>query len=328
VEAWDTWFRWREERDLRDLTVDDSWWRIANALASAEVVDTPRWAQRFFDAFADWRLLPGEPLLRSLGVPTRQHRLRPAHQACLNVAAFVNMPNTPAAHVGALRFEETAALAVRMLDNATGHLRGALPRSLHISLIGMGDALAQLGIPYGSPRAASVTSEVTAALATGCLEGAVRLAAERGPIPCDPGRLAQRWAERGYPAALIAEGMRWGVRYLRLTAIESRPRLALLANNVADALDPCRANRDVTVSHPPAAADTGPIAQLKLRAAARHWIDAAIDYPLLTTSPPSAQLINSCCEFAQRHRLPAPRWRDVSPERPDSEQWLSDAGRR
>ena len=36
VEAWDAWFRWREDGQLRDISVEATWERVAGALAQAE----------------------------------------------------------------------------------------------------------------------------------------------------------------------------------------------------------------------------------------------------------------------------------------------------
>lgn len=317
VDAWDAWFRWRERGELRDLTIDETWRRVAAALAAAERGDGPLWSKRFFDAFAQWRLLPDERLLRHAGVPDDRFRPR-ARRACLNVAAFVSAPRTPAARFELHRFEETAALAVRLLDDTAAQTTA--PRGLRIGLIGMADALAQLGVPYQSQRARQETGAVAAALARGCLEGAVRLAAERGPRRADVTRLTQRWRARGLPSALIEKGIRWGVRYEQLTAIDSQPRLALLANNVADALDPrlrsdsssqADSRPDMTAAADGGAMSSAPIAQLRLRATVQQWIDAPIDYPLLTRDPPSPRQMIACVEIAARHGLPPPRWRSA-----------------
>lgn len=47
VEAWDAWFRWRDD-ELHDLSIEDTWWRVAATLASAEAEpEACRWRSRF-----------------------------------------------------------------------------------------------------------------------------------------------------------------------------------------------------------------------------------------------------------------------------------------
>lgn len=282
VETWDAWFRWREGDALRDVTIDATWWRVAEALAAAEGEQAPLWAHRFVDAFSRWRLLPDERLLLSAGTGTALGDFdRPA--AVLNVAAFVVAPLTLHARFERDRFVETAALAVRMLDDAL-RLHGTVqaPAELRIGVIGMADALRMLGLPYASVEAQDQARAIAAALSEGTLHGSIDLADERGALDPHPDRhgLEARWHARSTPAWLIEEGLRHGVRHSVLTAIDPHPRLARLANDVTDALDP--SPEPTRAGHETAALGAGAFrtAQLELRAAMEPWIDAPIDYPL------------------------------------------------
>src|SRR5690348_11516870 len=68
VEAWDAWFRWREQGDLRDLSIEGTWRRVAVALASVEAQgEIATWQSRFMQTFATWRLLPDEQVLANAG---------------------------------------------------------------------------------------------------------------------------------------------------------------------------------------------------------------------------------------------------------------------
>jgi ribonucleoside-diphosphate reductase alpha chain len=198
VEAWDEWFRWRENGELRDVTIEDTWSRVANALAAGEPPEERRaWAQRFGDALASWRLLPDERLMMSAATPS-------GGRATLNVAAFIRAPFTAKATFDRAGFEDTAALAVRAVDNTCTRDRA------RIGIIGLGDALALLGLRYASDAGRAFASEVMRTLAHSCLRASARLAAERGGALPDP-------------------------RFV----VDPQPRLAKFANRVSDALDPC-----------------------------------------------------------------------------------------
>lgn len=284
VDTWDTWFRWREGGALRDFTIDATWWRVAEALASAEGTQARLWAHRYVDAFSRWRLLPDERLLQSAGTDaTIPDFDRPA--AVLNVAAFVVASSTLRTHFDRDRFADTAAMAVRLLDDALGLHSSLQPSTgLRIGVIGLADALRLLGLPYASAQAQLQAREVASALAEGTLRGAVELAGERGVPDPHPDRhfLEALWRARGVSDWLIQEGLRYGVRHAALTAIDPHPRLASLANSVNDALDPSpvRAGDEGLLD-----AESFRTAQLGLRAAMQPWIDAPIDYPLAEAAP-------------------------------------------
>ena len=55
--------------EVMDKTIDDSWRRIANALAEAEPKDKEAWADVFFEAMHDFRFLPAGRI-----VVRRRHR--------------------------------------------------------------------------------------------------------------------------------------------------------------------------------------------------------------------------------------------------------------
>lgn len=270
VEAWDSWFRWRDDGALRDVTVDATWWRVAHALAAVDGASAAIWAHRFVDAFSRWRLLPDERLLQAAGTGRPLPDLV-APAAVLNVAAFVTAPRSSRASFDHARFAETAAIAVRLLENAAVRYGdGPPPPVLRIGLIGLADALFLLGLPYASIDARAQARAVAAALAEGCLRGTIDLASERGAADHDLDRrcLAARWYARGTPPGLIEAGLRHGIRHTGLTALDPHPRLARLANNVADALELAPGLDTWT----PALR----AAQRELRNAMQPWIDAPI----------------------------------------------------
>lgn len=330
VEAWDAWFRWRDAQGLRDRTIASTWARVAGSIATAEGASAGTWSQRYVRAFNRWRLLPDERLLRSAGTGVAPDLTHPAPAAVVNVAKFVSAPSTARARLESQALADMAALAVRLLDDAwigagsqAPDAMGAEPPGLRIGPIGMAGALERLGIGYGSIAAIAQAREVASALAVGTLRGSVELARERGPVACDLDCLEARWRARGMPEPLIADALRWGVRHERLTCIDSHPRLALLADNASDALDPVThrspARLDGKDRDGPHASAAGTLrAQIELRAAMQPWIDAPIDYPLILVGQPAQTELDLAARLSERYRLPALRFRFAGADVPQA----------
>lgn len=319
VDAWDSWFRWRNAEGLRDRTIDATWWRVADAIADAEGAQDRQWAYRYVDAFSRWQVLPDERLLRMAGTGSG---LNPFDSPCaaLNVAAFVTAPHTQQARFDGERFAGVATLAVRLLDDALVTMHGPAPTfpGLRIGLIGLGDALHLLGIRYDDQRASEQACAVGMALATGTLRGTTELARERGPIDARPAHLVTLWRDRGAPEELIEAAMRVGVRHTRLTAIGLQPHLALLANNASDALDPRPSWAGNGQAHPaarareessPSGASAMVTAQLAIRAAIQPWIDSPIEYPVTVNGEANPGNIESYVQLACAYGLCEPSFR-------------------
>jgi len=288
----DAWFRWRDAGGLRDRTIESTWWRVARAVAAVEVAQAEAWSRRYYDAFAQWRLLPDEALLRGAGTRVRSGS-GGALSATLNVAAFVRAPR------GGLdldAFADTAALAVRLLDDArlagcAGERHGS---EVRIGVLGMADALRELGADYDSTAARDIAAGVASALAHGALRGAVELARERGRTLADEAPDGAAMSPR-LDAALRADYEQWGSRYARLTAIAPQPRLARLANAASDALDPAGDTAQASL-----------LAQLQLRTAMQPWIDAPIDYPLLAPDEGGDEQVREVTRYAQAQGIALP----------------------
>jgi ribonucleoside-diphosphate reductase alpha chain len=340
VEAWDAWFRWREKGDLRDISIEDTWRRASAALASSEPpAEIARWQSRFANALASWQLLPDERLLASAGTG-RPMPLDGALHASLNAAAFVSVDPATGASLDLAGLRDCAALAVRTLDNAALQAGIAAPH-LRIGMIGIADALALLGSRYDSDGGRKQAAVMAHALAEGCLHGNILLAAARGP--CGQAALHACITQaklRGLPEDLQHDAERRGVRHARLTAITPQPRLALLANDVADAADPLRGKNHahlIATSHgqcttvrssgyalnvlhaggqapetpPDTLSDMSWMAQIKMRAALQCWIDEPIDYPLLVTNDLGEAQRLEARRLAASHQLGDPVWREA-----------------
>jgi ribonucleoside-diphosphate reductase alpha chain len=315
VEAWDAWFRWRDGNHLRDLSIEDTWRRIAGALAAAEPPgERDALRAQVTDALAAWRLLPDERLLADAGtgrIGWRTGVLR----ASLNAATFVSTDRTVATVIDLASLADCAALAVRALDNAALLAGNPVPQ-VRVGILGIADALALLGLPYDSDAGRTRAAAMVRALAEGCFRGNVMLAAARG-ARAEASRVGiARGRSRGIPPGLLRMAARHGLRHLRLVAIVPQPRLALLANDVADAADPLHgwdhacviaaadglrdlrspgyalnilhASGEYSAGAPQTLADLPGAAQIAMRAALQPWLDEPIDYPLLALHPPDA----------------------------------------
>ena len=284
VDTWDAHFRWRIGNDLREHTIDETWARVARAAARREGRNSDEWPGRYAAAFRDWRLLPDERLLAHAGTARAVLPLG-APVAVLNASVFVLDPHTARARFDAEGFAETAALAVRFLDDAScdSLLACCEPQDLRVGMLGVAGALSQLGVPYGCVDAVRQGAAMASALAQGCLQGTVALASERGARGNAPlGELAAAWSSRGMPPSLIDAAQKFGVRHARLTAIEPHALLARLANNASDGLDPMGTAPDLIEGHRAypmwtSGAGNAREAHSAMQRAVQPWIDIEID---------------------------------------------------
>ena len=329
VEAWDAWFRWRERTRLHDTTIGTTWTRVATALTDAEGY------RRYFAAFSSWRLLPDERIIATAGT---QATSWPADNlvALINAPVFVRERFSAFACLDLQALTATADLAVQLLDDASNRCADGTdaPVPLRIGLAGIADALALLGLAYGTISAQAMVRELGRALAHGCFAATVRLARERG-ARVDLSREARAHAaERGIPTDVIRDAERHGMRHARLTALTSQPRLSLLANNVSDALDPIfgvdrlhsfppdgrqvpspgyamslALDQRTSVATDHLMGDVAPEAQLAMRSALQPWMDEPITYPLLVAAEPSAKVQLELQQSAAAKGLATPTYR-------------------
>jgi ribonucleoside-diphosphate reductase alpha chain len=68
---WDAKYRWREGGVVRDQTIEDSWRRIARALAAVEPNDAAAWEDRFHDLLTGFKFLPGGRIQAGAGTHRR-----------------------------------------------------------------------------------------------------------------------------------------------------------------------------------------------------------------------------------------------------------------
>jgi ribonucleoside-diphosphate reductase alpha chain len=244
VEAWDAWFRWREGNELRDVTIDATWSRVTRALCALAPTEPAQHEQQVGEAISSWRLLPDARVLAGAG---QRHFVWPsdALYVGINLARFVSLPFTAKASFQRPALAETARLALRLIDDmylGADGTAGAPPR---LGILGLADALAMLGVDYASEAGAQTAAQIAREFAAASLEATCELAAERGNRASDAViKAALHRAERLELAPAQRQRLcRHGLRLAPLTAIAAQPRLALVANNVADAISPLRGEK-------------------------------------------------------------------------------------
>ncbi|MEN8260715.1 MAG: ribonucleotide reductase N-terminal alpha domain-containing protein, partial [Pseudomonadota bacterium] len=65
--VWDTKYRFREGGAIRDETIDDTWRRVALALAAAEKSNESLWYERFYELLRGFKFIPGGRILAGAG---------------------------------------------------------------------------------------------------------------------------------------------------------------------------------------------------------------------------------------------------------------------
>lgn len=271
ADVWDAEFRWRERGRLRDITVDDTWCRVAEAVATnGGGVEADARARAYAQAFARWQLLPAAELLATAGTRSLLPCVREPH-VVLNCAAFVTGGMSNEAKVDWPGFDQAARLALWLLDDAAGS-DDAAPGKAWVGLIGIGAALAGLDIAYDTAEARSLAARFAICLSVACAEASTLLAVERGAGRPVAQATLERWRSLGVTADWLATAERQGLRHGVSTRISRVPVLARLADTT-DVLDPpgnWRAGGET---------DARGLAQAAaaMRGAVQPWIDDPIE---------------------------------------------------
>ncbi|MBN2449716.1 MAG: adenosylcobalamin-dependent ribonucleoside-diphosphate reductase [Lentisphaeria bacterium] len=176
----------------------------------------------------------------------------PPYGACLlgsvNLTRFVLHPFQPQAAMDFDAIAEATRLAVRFLDNiieisnypleqqrAEAHAK----RRMGIGITGLADALAFLGLRYGSTAAAALAGKVMKCIALHAYEASADLAREKGPFPLfDAGRYLGGAFAKKFPKALRERIRRQGMRNSHLTSVAPTGTISLLAGNISSGIEP------------------------------------------------------------------------------------------
>ena len=176
----------------------------------------------------------------------------PPYGACdlgsINLASLVLDPFTEDARLDETALAALTATAVRLLDNVIDVSAYPLPtqaaearakRRIGLGVTGLADALAMMGVRYGSEESIALIRRWFARLRREAYLASATIAAEKGPFPLfDRERfLAGGMARRLEPdvRATIAQ---FGIRNGLLTSIAPTGTISLFAGNVSSGIEP------------------------------------------------------------------------------------------
>src|SRR5215216_4584631 len=176
----------------------------------------------------------------------------PPYGACLlgsiNLTRFVDHPFEPEAELNLSALRPVAVAAVRMMDNVVEVSRFPLEaqkqeafakRPIGLGVTGLADALAMVGLRYGSAEAAAAVRRWMAAIEELAYEASIALAREKSPFPLfDRDAYLASGQVRDLPAALRAAISSRGIRNALLTSIAPTGTISLFAGNVSSGIEP------------------------------------------------------------------------------------------
>ncbi len=176
----------------------------------------------------------------------------PPYGACLlgsiNLARLVQEPFSANASLDLTALQELAAVAVRLLDNAIDVSRFPLPeqraealakRRIGLGITGLADALAMVGLRYGSEDAVARTEAWLAAFRRAAYAASIDLASEKGAFPLfDKAKFLQGESVRGLGQDLQDAIAEKGIRNALVTSVAPTGTISLLADNVSSGIEP------------------------------------------------------------------------------------------
>jgi ribonucleoside-diphosphate reductase alpha chain len=176
--VWDTRYRWRVGDQVHDLTIEDTWQRIAHALAAAEPAQRDLWAKRFYAILGGFRYLPGGRIQAGAGTG--------ADVTLFNCFVMGPIDDSPGVRYAAL---QESALTMRRGGGIGCDFSGLHPA---------GAALADGGVAEGPVASMRVWDEMCATLqGTGARRGAMM-----ATLACDHPDIEQFIAAKAEAGAL------------------------------------------------------------------------------------------------------------------------------
>jgi ribonucleoside-diphosphate reductase alpha chain len=176
----------------------------------------------------------------------------PPYGACnlgsLNLVTFVRDPFTQTARLDHQALRDATRLAVRFLDNVIEISHFPLLRQRHeahatrrigLGITGLADALAMLGLSYGSLPGRHAAAGMMRTIRDAAYEASIELARERDPFErFDAAKYLQRPFIQRLPETIQAAICRDGIRNSHLLAIAPAGTISLLAGNVSSGIEP------------------------------------------------------------------------------------------
>jgi len=245
----------------------------------------------------------------------------PPYGACLlgsvNLARLVIDPFGPRARLDAAALKGLVRVAVRMMDNVVDVSRFPLPaqaeearakRRIGLGVTGLADALAMVGLRYGTQKAARQTEIWTHKIAVAAYLASVDLAREKGAFPLfDAGKFLASGTMRAMDETVRDAIARHGIRNALLTSVAPTGTISLYAGNVSSGIEPVFAHaytrkvlqkdgsrtEEEVVDYAVAlwrekmgdaplpdwfvtAQDLAPADHVRMQAAAQKWVDSSI----------------------------------------------------
>ncbi|MBS0325736.1 MAG: ribonucleoside-diphosphate reductase, adenosylcobalamin-dependent [Proteobacteria bacterium] len=178
----------------------------------------------------------------------------PAYGCCdlgsLDLTRFVEDPFTSGARFDFETFGQTAAVAVRMLDNVLDVTAWPLPqqrqeamdkRRIGLGFTGLGDALILLGLRYDSDDGRAMAARIAEAMRDAAYTASVAVAGDKGSFPkfdADAYLAAPRFASR-LPEAIRESIRAHGIRNSHLLSIAPTGTISLaFADNASNGIEP------------------------------------------------------------------------------------------
>ncbi|MCH2163324.1 MAG: adenosylcobalamin-dependent ribonucleoside-diphosphate reductase [Marinovum sp.] len=177
----------------------------------------------------------------------------PPYGACLlgsvNLARLVRTPfDEETAHVCERQLTEIVATAIRMMDNVVDASRFPLEaqaqeaqakRRIGLGVTGLADALAMVGVRYGSDEAVALTDTWMKAIARAAYLASVELAKEKGAFPLfESEPFLASGMMQAMDADIRAAVGAHGIRNALLTSIAPTGTISLYAGNVSSGIEP------------------------------------------------------------------------------------------
>jgi ribonucleoside-diphosphate reductase alpha chain len=176
----------------------------------------------------------------------------PPYGACnlgsVNLTRFIQQPFEKGAAFDMSAFNETVAVAVRLLDNVIDVSRYPLPeqaaqatttRRLGLGITGLADTLILLGLGYNSSDARVTAADIMKNLCYTAYRTSIELAKERGVFPAfEKEAYLDSVFIRNLPDEIRCDIGQFGMRNSHLTAIAPAGTISLLAGNISSGLEP------------------------------------------------------------------------------------------
>lgn len=173
----------------------------------------------------------------------------------INLARCVRHPFTSRAHLDYDLIRRVTAMGIRFLDNVIDITRYPLDdqaleeqnkRRLGLGFTGLADALAQLGVRYGSPGAVALTEDITRTMCLQAYHTSSDLAVERGSFPVfdkDKFLNGSNFASSMLPNDLKDKIASQGLRNSHVMTVAPTGTGSILIGNVSSGCEPVFAHR-------------------------------------------------------------------------------------